>query len=71
MRLFDKKINNCEINEKIYLNITMKNPNKEYKYETEIYDDEGKLITKTEQQSDKNEIVLCENSELIYKFTKT
>ena len=71
MHLFDKKINNCEIKEKINLNITMKNPNKEYKYETEIYDEEGNLIAKTEKKGDKNEITLSDNSELVYKFTKT
>ena len=70
IHLFDRKINNCEIKEKINLNITMKNPNKEYKYETEIYDDENKLITKTEQQqSDKNEIIF--DTEMLYKFTKS
>ena len=63
IHLFDRKINNCEIKEKINLNITLKNPNKEYKYETEIYDEEGKLITK-------KEITLTDNSEMFYKFTK-
>ena len=70
MHLFDKKINNCEIEEKINLNITMKNPNKEYKYETEIYDEKDNLIAKTEKQGDKDEITLSANSELVYKFTK-
>ena len=69
--LFDKKINNCEIEEKINLNITMKNPNKEYKYEIGIYDDEDKLISKSEKKSDKDEITLINNSELTYKFTKS
>ena len=70
IHLFDRKINNSEIKEKINLNITMKNPNKDYKYETEIYDDENKLITKTEQQqSDKNEIIF--DTEMLYKFTKS
>jgi glycerophosphoryl diester phosphodiesterase len=70
MHLFDKKINNCEIEEKINLNITMKNPNKEYKYETEIYDEKDNLIEKTEKQGGKDEITLSDNSELVYKFTK-
>ena len=70
IHLFDRKINNCEIKEKISLNIALKNPNKECKYETEIYDDEGKLIIKKEIQSDKNEITLTDNSEILYKFTK-
>ena len=71
MHLFDKKINNCEIKEKINLNITMKNPNKEYKYETEIYDEDGHLIAKSEKKGDKDEITLSNNSELVYRFTKT
>ena len=70
IHLFDRKINNSEIKEKINLNITMKNPNKDYKYETEIYDDDNKLITKTEQQSDKNENILID-TEMLYKFTKS
>ena len=69
IHLFDRKINNCEIEEKINLNITLKNPKEECKYEVEIYDDEDKLITKKEQLSDKNEITLTDNSEIIYKFT--
>lgn len=48
----------------------MKNPNKKYKYETEIYDEKGKLIAKTENKGDKDEITLSANSELVYKFTK-
>ena len=71
MHLFDKKINNCEIKEKINLNITMKNPNMEYNYETEIYDEEDNLISKTEKQGDKEEITLSDNSELVYRFNKT
>ena len=71
IHLFDRKINNSEIKEKINLNITMKNPNKDYKYETEIYDDDNKLITKTEQQqSDKNENILID-TEMLYKFAKS
>ena len=70
MHLFDKKINNCEIKEKINMNITMKNPNKEYKYETEIYDEEDNLIVKTEKKGDRDEITLSNNSELVYRFTK-
>jgi len=53
------------------LNITLKNPKEECKYEVEIYDDEDKLITKKEQLSDKNEITLTDNSEIIYKFTSS
>ena len=71
IHLLDRKINNCEIKEKINLNITMKNSNKEYQYETEIYDDEDKLISKTKQQGDKNEIILSDNSEINYNFTKS
>ena len=71
IHLFDRKINNCEIEEKINLNITLKNPKEECKYEVEIYDDEDKLITKKEQLSDKNEITLTDNSEIIYKFTSS
>ena len=71
IHLLDRKINNCQINEKIKLNITMKNPNKEYQYESEIYDDQGKLISKTKQQGDKNEIILSNNSEINYIFTKS
>ena len=71
IHILDRKINNCDIKEKLNLNITLKNPNKEYLYETEIYNDEDKLISKTEQKSDKNELILVDNSELIHKFTKT
>ena len=71
IHLLDRKINNCQINEKIKLNITMINPNKEYQYESEIYDDQDKLISKTKQQGDKNEIILSDNSEINYIFTKT
>lgn len=44
--LFDRKINNCEIKEKLNLNMKLKNPNKECKYQTEIYDNENKIISK-------------------------
>ena len=71
IHLLDRKINTNEIKEKMNLNVTLKNPNKEYKYEIEIYDDEGKLISKTEQKTDKNEVNLCDNSEFFYEFTKT
>ena len=70
IHLLDRKINTNEIKEKMNLNVTLKNPNKEYKYEIEIYDDEGKLISKTEQKTDKNEVNLCDNSEFFYEFTK-
>ena len=29
-----------------------------------------KLISKTEQKTDKNEVNLCDNSEFFYEFTK-
>ena len=70
LHLLDKKINNCKIEEKLNLKITLKNPNKEYLYEAEIYDDENKLLSKTQQKSENNELTLIDNSEIIHKFTK-
>ena len=71
LHMLDRKINNCEINEKLNLKITLKKPKKEYLYEAEIYDDENKLISKTEQKSENDEITLIDNSEIFHKFTKT
>ena len=65
-----RKINNCEVKEKLNLKISLKNLNKEYLYETEIYDDEDKLISKKEQKSDNNELTLIDNIQLEHKFTK-
>ena len=70
IRLFDRKINNCEIKENMKISLTLKNPNPECKYETFIYDDEGKLLGKTEKKDDKNEIILFENLDMDYQFTK-
>ena len=71
LRLFDRKINNCEIKEKLNLNMKLKNPNKECKYQTEIYDNENKLISKKEFKNDTNEIILTENYKFFYNFTKS
>ena len=70
MHLLNKKINNCEIKEKIKLNIKLKNPNQSSKYEYSITDEEGNIIGKSEKTEGQKEIILCENSEMDYSFTK-
>ena len=70
LHILERKINNCGIEEKLNLKITLKNPKKEYLYETEVYDDEGQLISKKEQKGDQNEFSLIDDSEIIHKFTK-
>ena len=52
------------------LNVTLKNLNKDYNYEIEIYDDKDKLISKTEQKNEEKNINLSDNVEIIYEFTK-
>ena len=72
VHLLDRKINNYEIKEKIKLNLKLKNPNQECEYEYNIYDDDGNLIGKSENKKKGNdEIVLNNNLEMNYKFTKT
>ena len=70
IHLFDRKINNSGVKEKMNLNVTLKNLNKDYNYEIEIYDDKDKLISKTEQKNEEKNINLSDNVEIIYEFTK-
>ena len=70
IHLIDRKISTCEVKEKMNLNVTLKNPNKDCNYEMEIYDDENKLISKTEQKANQKIENLIDDAELIYKFTK-
>ena len=70
IHILDRKINKCEIKEKIKLNIKIKNPNQSCKYEYSIYDDEDNLIKKSETKESKNEIILTDNFEMNYIFTK-
>ena len=48
----------------------LKNPNKECKYQTEIYYNENKLISKKEFKIDINEIINRE-LQIFYNFTKS
>ncbi len=70
LHLFDRKINNYEIKEKIRYMIKLKNPNEKMQYEFIIYDEDGNIVKTSEKKDGKNEIVLFDNIEMDYNFTK-
>lgn len=70
LRLFDRKINNCEKKEKMKLNIELKNPNLTCKYEIKIYDENQNLIGKSDKLNEKNYFIFDKNLIVDYDFTK-
>ena len=70
LHLFDRKINKYEIKEKIRYKIKLKNPNEKIQYESILYDEDGNIVKTSEKKDGKNEIVLFDNIEMDYNFTK-
>ena len=70
IQIFDRKIKNYEIKEKIKYKIKIKNPNEKIRYESIIYDEDGNIIKTSEKKEGTNEIVLFDNVEMNYTFTK-
>ena len=66
IHLFDRKINNCEIKEKVILIISLKNPDSKCQYEIEVYDEDKNLIGKSKKT---NSITLL-NMETYFSFNK-
>lgn len=54
IHLFDRKINNCEIKEKVLLNLTIKNPDSKCKYDIEVLDEDNNLIAKNDKNNEFN-----------------
>ena len=71
LHLFDRKINNYEIQEKVKYEIKLKNPNEKIKYQSIIYDEDGNILKTSEKKEGKNEIILFDNLEMNYNFTKS
>jgi len=71
LHLFDRKINNYEIQEKVKYEIKLKNPNEKIKYQSIIYDEDNNIIKTSEKIDGKNEIILFDNLEMNYNFTKS
>ena len=70
MQIFDRKIKNYEIKEKIKYKIKIKNPKEKIRYESIIYDEDGNIIKTSEKKEGTNEIVLFDDVEMNYTFTK-
>ena len=70
MHRLNRKINNCEIKEKIKIILTLKNAEIKCKYETIIYDDKHKKLAESEKKVDKDEIILLDNININFQFTK-
>ena len=70
IQIFDRKIKNYEIKEKIKYKIKIKNPNEKIRYESIIYDEDGNIIKTSEKKEGTNEIVLFDDVEMNYTFTK-
>ena len=68
IQIFDRKIKNYEIKEKIKYKI--KNPNEKIRYESIIYDEDGNIIKISEKKEGTNEIVLFDDVEMNYTLTK-
>ena len=64
IHLFDRKVNNYEIREKILLLLTLKNPDSKCQYEIEVFDEDNNLLAKSDK---KNEL----NAEMYFSFNKT
>ena len=60
--IFDRKINNIELEENLHFDFSLKNAEKDKKYDVEIYDDENKLLGKINNNEKNNE-----NKELTFK----
>ena len=67
IHLFDRKINNFDVKEKIQLNLNLKNLDKKGEYEAEIYDENNELIAKSEK---KNDDKLIQGLQINFSFTK-
>ena len=70
IHIFSRKINNCEAKEKINLDISLKNHNKNCIYQSEIYDNNNNLISKTRINSYEDEVYVKKNLLLFFEFTK-
>ena len=67
IHLFDRKINNFNIKEKIQLNLNLKNLDKKGEYDAEIYDENNELIAKSEKKNDNK---LIQDLQFNFSFTK-
>ena len=67
IHLFDRKINNFNIIEKIQLNLNLKNLDKKGEYDAEIYDENNELIAKSEKKNDNK---LIQDLQFNFSFTK-
>ena len=70
MHKLNRKINNCEIKEKMKIILTLKNAELKCKYETIVYDNKNKKLGESEKKAERSEIILLDNIIINYQFTK-
>ena len=70
--IFDRKINNVEVEEKLNFDFSFKNAEKDIKYDVEIYDDEKKLLGKINNNinNEENNELTIKNLEMNFNFVK-